>query len=321
MDQLDRAAIEEILDLAEAFEEVSGRQIPTVPALRGRSVALMFFEDSTRTRLSFDTAAKRLSAQTLVFSAPGSSLSKGESLKDTFATIDAMGVDAMVIRHSCAGVPASATRWTRAAVLNAGDGRHEHPTQALLDCYTLTRHLGSSDLDGLVVGIVGDVENSRVARSNVTALSTLGATVKLVGPPTLLPRSTLGWPAEVCHDLDDVLGELDVVYVLRLQSERMASNSLPSLREYRSRYGMDTIRAARLKRGAVVMHPGPMNRGVEISPEVADGPCSLVLDQVTKGVAVRMAVLFSLLGSPASEPRAPATPGPSQLRREGARSA
>ncbi len=303
IDQLGRTGIEEILDLAEAFEEVSGRQIPTVPALRGRTVALMFFEDSTRTRLSFDTAAKRLSAQTLVFSAAGSSLSKGESLKDTFATVDAMGVDAMVVRHGCAGVPATATRWTTAPVLNAGDGRHEHPTQALLDCYTVTRHLGTPALDGLRVGIVGDVANSRVARSDVAAFTALGASVTLVGPPTLLPPSVAGWPVDVSHDLDEVLGDLDVVYLLRLQTERMASNALPSVREYAQRYGLDRSRSARLKPGAVVMHPGPMNRGVEISPDVADGPRSLVLDQVAKGVAVRMAVLFLLLGSPASEPR------------------
>lgn len=290
-----------LLELAAAFEEVSGRPIPRVPALRGRTVVLAFFEPSTRTRLSFETAAKRLSADTLSFTVSGSSLTKGESIRDTSETLDAMGVDAIVVRHASPGVPATMARFVSASVVNAGDGWHEHPTQALLDCYTLCKELsldrsGSRPLEGARIGIVGDVCHSRVARSCTWAFAALGAQVSIIAPPTLMPPSTAGWPAAFSTDLDEVIERLDVVYLLRLQSERMSESLLPSLREYSRLYGIDSAKAARLSPDAVVMHPGPMNRGVEISAEVADSPRSLVRDQVRNGVAVRMAVLFHLLG-------------------------
>ncbi|MGH9128690.1 MAG: aspartate carbamoyltransferase catalytic subunit [Acidimicrobiales bacterium] len=304
---LGRDGIEEILDLADSFVEVSARSIPKVPALRGRTVVSVFFEDSTRTRLSFETAARRLSADTMTFSVSGSSLSKGESLRDTVETIDAMGVDAMVVRHCAAGVPLQCTRWTSASVINAGDGTHEHPTQALLDCYTIrqaSRGGGSSatrgsatGLDGLAVAIVGDVAHSRVARSCVGAFSLLGAEVTLVAPPTLLPCSLAGWPVRVSHDLDAVLVNADIVYVLRVQEERIHEALFPSLREYTATYGLTRERAKLLGERTLIMHPGPMNRGVEIAAEVAGLPASVVTRQVANGVAVRMAVLFDLLGT------------------------
>jgi aspartate carbamoyltransferase catalytic subunit len=300
--------VREILRLTDSFVEVSERAIPRVPALRGRTVATVFFEDSTRTRLSFEAAAKRLSADTMTFTVSTSSVNKGESLRDTVETVTAMGVDAMVVRHRSAGVPWQAARWVDASVVNGGDGWHEHPTQALLDCYTIRQVLGGTPkrasgadpadpFPGLRVGIVGDVKHSRVARSNVLALSALGARVTLVAPPTLLPPSLTGWPVDVADDLDSVVADLDVVYLLRIQAERMSEALLPSLREYSARYGMTRERAARLDPGAIVMHPGPMNRGVEIAAEVADLPCSVITRQVSNGVAVRMAVLFLLLGS------------------------
>ncbi|HET6793885.1 MAG TPA: aspartate carbamoyltransferase catalytic subunit [Acidimicrobiales bacterium] len=297
---LGRSGIEEVLRLADSFVEVSERAIPRVPALRGRTVANLFFEDSTRTRLSFEAAAKRLSADIMTFAAGSSSLNKGESLRDTVETIRAMGVDAMVVRHRSAGVPWQVGRWVDCEVINAGDGWHEHPTQALLDCYTVRQVLRDRGEDGLLEGlhvlVVGDVKHSRVARSDVLAFAALGARITLVGPPTLLPPSLEGWPVEVSHELDPVLGGADVVYLLRLQAERMTEALLPSLREYTARYGLTVDRARRLDGGAVVMHPGPMNRGVEIAAEVADLPCSVVTRQVANGVAVRMAVLFLLLG-------------------------
>jgi aspartate carbamoyltransferase catalytic subunit len=300
---LGAAGIREILRLTDSFVEVSERAIPRVPALRGRTVATVFFEDSTRTRLSFEAAAKRLSADTMTFSVGSSSVNKGESLRDTVETVTAMGVDAVVVRHRSAGVPWQVARWVDASVVNGGDGWHEHPTQALLDCYTIRQVLGGPTSEdpfpGLRVGIVGDVKHSRVARSNVLALSALGARVTLVAPPTLLPPSLAGWPVDVCHDLDAVVADLDVVYLLRIQAERMSEALLPSLREYSARYGMTRERAARLSAESIVMHPGPMNRGVEIAAEVADLPCSVITRQVSNGVAVRMAVLFLLLGSPA----------------------
>jgi len=292
---LGRDGIEEVLRLTESFVEVGERKIPKVPALRGRTVVTLFFEESTRTRLSFETAARRLSADTMSFSVATSSVKKGESLRDTVRTIEAMGVDAMVVRHRSAGVPAQVASWVDAAVVNGGDGWHEHPTQALLDCYSVRERRGS--LEGLRVAIVGDVKHSRVARSDVAAFSALGAEVTLVAPPTLLPPDLTGWPVTASSDLSGTLVRSDVVIVLRLQRERQEQGLLPSLREYRGRYGLTRERAALLPDDALVLHPGPMNRGVEIDAEVADGPRSLVLRQVTNGVAVRMAVLFLLLGA------------------------
>ena len=289
------AGIEEVMRLTASFVEVSERDIPRVPALRGKTVASLFYEDSTRTRLSFETAAKRLSAETMSFSVSSSSVKKGESLRDTAMTIEAMGVDAIVVRHSSAGAPHRVASWVDASVVNAGDGWHEHPTQALLDCYTARQRLGS--LDGRRVLIVGDVKHSRVARSNVLAFTALGAEVTLVAPPTLLPASVVGWPVQVSHELDAVLPEADVVYLLRMQTERMTEALIPSLREYTAGYGLTVERARRLAEDAIVMHPGPMNRGVEIAPEVADLPQSTIVEQVRNGVAVRMAVLYLLLGA------------------------
>ena len=298
---LGRAGITRVLDLAERFAEVGERPVPKVPTLRGRTVATVFFEASTRTRLSFETAAKRLSADTMTFSVATSSMEKGESLRDTVETIDAMGVDAMVVRHSAPGVPRRVTDWVGASVLNAGDGEHEHPTQALLDCYTMREafpKLGRDSFEGLRVSIVGDIRHSRVARSDVLALSALGASVTLVGPSTLMPPGVETWPAAVSHSLDEVLGCTDVCYTLRLQAERMHEAFLPSVREYRERFGLTAARAAALPPGALVLHPGPMNRGVEIDDEVAALPNALVTRQVRNGVAVRMAVLYLLIAAP-----------------------
>jgi aspartate carbamoyltransferase catalytic subunit len=289
--------LHQLMRLTDAFVEISERPIPKVPALRGKNVVWLFYEDSTRTRLSFEQAAKRLSADTMSFSVGSSSVNKGESLRDTVLTIEAMGVDAIVVRHSSAGVPWQVARWLedRVSVVNAGDGWHEHPTQALLDCYTIRQHRKS--LEGLRIGIVGDVKHSRVARSDVLAFTALGAEVALVAPPTLLPPDLSGWPVRVHHELDEVLGDLDVVYLLRMQRERMTEHLVPSLREYTARFGLTRRRVDALRDDALVMHPGPMNRGVEISAEVADLPRSVIIDQVRNGVAARMAVLYLLLGS------------------------
>jgi aspartate carbamoyltransferase catalytic subunit len=291
-----RAGIEELLDRSESFLEVTRRDIPKVPALRGKTVVTLFYEDSTRTRISFETAARRLSADTMNFSVATSSVRKGESLLDTVRTIESMGIDAIVVRHGCAGAPHRIAQSTDAAVINAGDGRHEHPTQALLDAFTLRRHRGPS-LDGCRVAIVGDIRHSRVARSGARVWAELGCDVTLVGPPTLLPESMAGWPATATTDLDAALSECDLVYLLRIQRERISDALFPSLREYRSRWGLTEERGARLKPDTLVMHPGPMNRGIEIADEVADSPRSLVSEQVANGVAVRMAVLYALLGS------------------------
>ncbi len=289
------AGIEEVMTLTDSFVEVSERAIPKVPALRGRTVVSLFFEDSTRTRLSFETAARRLSADTMNFSVGTSSVKKGESLRDTIETIEAMGVDAIVVRHASAGVPRQIARWATSAVINAGDGWHEHPTQALLDCYTIRQRLG--DLAGRHIAIVGDIKHSRVARSNIAAFTALGAEVTLVAPPTLLPPSLEGWPVKVSHDLDAVLPSVDVCYLLRMQRERMNEALIPSLREYTSLFGLTEQRASVLADHALIMHPGPMNRGVEIAAQVAELPNAVIIDQVRNGVAVRMAVLFLLLGS------------------------
>ena len=287
---LGRDGIEEVLDLTDKFVEVSERRIPKVPTLRGRTVVSLFYEDSTRTRLSFETAAKRLGADTMTFSVASSSVKKGESLRDTVETIQAMGVDAVVVRHGSSGVPWQVANWVDASVINAGDGWHEHPTQALLDCYTIRERLGS--LADKRIAIVGDIKHSRVARSDVLAFTALGAHVTLVAPPTLLPPSLEGWPVDVSHDLDDVLRKADVVYLLRMQRERMTEALLPSLREYTAHFGLTRERFRLLGESALVMHPGPMNRGVEIAAEVADAPNAVITRQVSNGVAVRMAVLF-----------------------------
>ena len=285
-----------ILDTAAELARVADRPIKKLPALRGRTVVNLFFEDSTRTRTSFELAAKRLSADVVNFSAKGSSVSKGESLKDTALTLEAMGADGVVVRHWASGAPhrLAYSGWIRSSVVNAGDGTHEHPTQALLDAYTLRRHLGS--LDGRRVTVVGDVLHSRVARSNVLLLSTMGADVTLVGPPTLLPVGVEGWPCRTSYELDPVLAKADAVMMLRVQRERMNAAFFPSAREYSRRYGLDARRFALLPDDAVVLHPGPMNRGMEITADVADSDRSVIVEQVTNGVYVRMAVLYLLLG-------------------------
>ena len=295
VDDLGREGIERVLTLTDSFVEVSERQIPRVPALRGKTVVWLFYEDSTRTRLSFEQAAKRLSADTMNFSVSSSSVKKGESLRDTVQTIEAMGVDAIVVRHASAGTPWQIAKWVDASIINAGDGWHEHPTQALLDCYTIRQHLGA--IEGKRIAIVGDIRHSRVARSDVLAYTALGAEVTLVAPPTLLPPSLDGWPVQVSHDLDAVLPKVDVVGLLRMQRERMTEALIPSLREYTALYGLTRRRVDLLAEHALVMHPGPMNRGVEIAAEVAELPRSVIIDQVRNGVAVRMAVLYLLLGS------------------------
>lgn len=293
-EDLAREDAEGLLAEAAEFREVLERPIPKVPALRGRTIASVFFEASTRTRLSFERAARALSADTLTFTPGASSLGKGESLKDTALTLAAMGADLLVVRHRSVGAPARIAEWTGLPVVNAGDGAHQHPTQALLDAFTLRERFGS--LEGLRVAIVGDVRRSRVARSDTFLLSTLGATVTLVGPPTLLPVDTTGWPAVTCTDLDAVLSEVDALYLLRVQAERGSAVGITSVPEYRRRFGFTTQRARLLPEDAVVLHPGPMNRGVEIDDAAVDDPRVVVLDQVRNGVAVRMAVLFRLLG-------------------------
>ena len=298
VEDLSPTDIHRLLELTDHMVEISGRPIPKVPALRGKNVVSLFFEDSTRTRTSFDTAAKRLSADTMNFAVSSSSVNKGESLRDTVETIASMGVDAFVVRHKSSGAPQMITRWTNASIVNAGDGWHQHPTQALLDCYTIRTGLNRTDgFDGLHIAIVGDIKHSRVARSDVQAFTKLGAHVTLVAPPTLLPPSLDGWPVAVSHDLDSLLPDLDVLYLLRVQRERMDEALLPSLHEYSARFGLDERRAARLAPHALVMHPGPMNRGVEMVVDPSELPGSVILNQVTNGVAVRMAVLFTLLGS------------------------
>jgi aspartate carbamoyltransferase catalytic subunit len=321
---LSRADALLILDTAEELASLADRPIKKLPTLRGRTVVNLFYEDSTRTRISFEAAAKRLSADVINFSAKGSSVAKGESLKDTALTLEAMGADAVVIRHGASGAAHRLAGWVRGSVLNAGDGTHEHPTQALLDAFTIRRRLagrggqgdtggsgGSSPraskgagLDGLRVTIVGDVLHSRVARSNVLLLSTLGAEVTLAAPPTLLPLAVGSWPCAVSYDLDSELPKSDVVMMLRVQQERMSAAYFPSVREYSRRYGLDVARMARLPEHAIVMHPGPMNRGVEIAAEVADSVRSTIVEQVANGVTTRMAVLYLLLGGtefPATE--------------------
>jgi aspartate carbamoyltransferase catalytic subunit len=295
IDQLDREAITTILDTAESLRQVTDRPIKKLPTLRGRTVCNLFYEASTRTRISFELAAKRLSADVINFSADSkSSVAKGESFKDTAWTLEAMGVDAIIVRHSSSGAPHQLSKWVKASVLNAGDGQHEHPTQALLDLFSIRERF--KDFDGLKVAIVGDVLHSRVARSNVKALVTMGAHVTLVGPPTLIPPQARTWGATTALGLDEVIADVDVCYLLRVQKERQSEQLFPSTREYAALWGLDSKRMGRMKRDALVMHPGPMNRGVEISAEVSESSRSIILDQVTNGLAVRMSLLYLMLG-------------------------
>ena len=293
----------EILNTASELAKISDGPMKKLPTLRGRTVVNLFFEDSTRTRISFESAAKRLSADVINFSAKGSSVSKGESLKDTAQTLQAMGADAVVIRHGASGAAQrlADSGWISASVINAGDGTHEHPTQALLDAYTIRSKFPefNKSFKGLRVAIVGDILHSRVARSNVLLLTKLGATVTLVAPPTLIPVGVIDWNVKVSYDLDSVLKDIDVLMMLRVQSERMANSFFPSEREYSRGYGLDITRLNSLNPNAIVMHPGPMNRGLEISAESADSHKSVVLAQVSNGVLVRMAVLYQLLGGAA----------------------
>ena len=294
-----------ILDTATELARVSDGAVKKLPTLRGRTIVNLFAEDSTRTRISFEAAAKRLSADVINFSAKGSSVSKGESLKDTAMTLQAMGADAVVIRHSASGAAQrlADSQWMSGSVINAGDGTHEHPSQALLDAFTIRKHLGmgASDLAGLNVAIVGDILHSRVARSNVLLLAMLGAKVTLVAPPTLLPVGIQNWPATVSYDFDSVIPHVDVVMMLRVQQERMSDLYFPNAREYSRYFGLNGERMASMKSGAIVMHPGPMNRGLEISAEVADSARSVITEQVTNGVSVRMAILYVLLAGGALE--------------------
>jgi aspartate carbamoyltransferase catalytic subunit len=300
VDDLSKNDSVEILDTAVELARLSEGSVKKFPTLRGRTVVNLFFEDSTRTRISFEAAAKRLSADVINFSAKGSSLSKGESLKDTALTLQAMGADAVVIRHSASGAPHQLARqqWMKGAVINAGDGTHEHPTQALLDAFTIRRKLRDDrgDLSGLRIAIVGDVLHSRVARSNVLLLKKLGAQIVLVAPPTLLPVGVETWGVDISYSLDTVVPQVDVIMMLRVQRERMDDLFFPTEREYSRNFGLSVERLEKMQSHAIVMHPGPMNRGLEISADSADSNRSVIVDQVANGVSVRMAVLYLLLG-------------------------
>ena len=304
IDDVTAEDIVRILDTAESFREVGTRVIKKVPALRGRTVVNLFYENSTRTRISFELAAKRLSADVINFTTSGTSVAKGESLKDTALTLQAMGADAVVIRHSSSGAPQALTRWIHGSVLNAGDGTHEHPTQALLDLYTIREKLGR--FEGVRVAIVGDVLHSRVARSLSFALAKVGAEVTLVGPPTLIPPDAPRWGVNVSYDIDAVLPKLDVCYLLRVQRERQRQQYFPTVREYAQLFGLTRERVGLLPDDALIMHPGPMNRGVEIDSDVADLPRALMEEQVTNGIAVRMSLLYLLLGGGGEEASADA---------------
>ena len=289
--------IVQLLELADHMAEINSRAVPKVPALRGKTIASVFFEDSTRTRLSFETAAKRLSAEVMTFSASTSSVNKGESLRDTIETLTAMGVHAFLVRHKSSGVPKQITQWTNAAVVNAGDGWHQHPTQAMLDAYTITRNFGDKEsMAGRTIAIVGDIKHSRVARSNVDVFTRMGANVVLVAPDALLPSSIEGWNVSTASSIDEVVGHVDVLYMLRMQRERMDESLVISLKEYTDLYALTEERAARLAPHALLMHPGPINRGVEMQVDPSEVPGSRILQQVANGISVRMAVLFSLLG-------------------------
>lgn len=295
IDQLVVEQIERVMTTADSFLEVGGRTIKKVPVLRGRTICNLFYEPSTRTRISFELAAKRLSADVINFTADAkTSVTKGESFKDTALTLQAMGLDAIVVRHSSAGAPQRLSQWVEASVINAGDGAHEHPTQALLDVYSIRERFKT--LEGLRIALVGDVVHSRVARSNIKAMTKMGAHVTLVGPPTLIPASAGTWGVDISSDIDAVLPKLDVVYLLRVQKERQNEQLFPSVREYAALWGLDGRRVDLMKPEALIMHPGPMNRGVEISSDVADLERSIITDQVTNGIAVRAAILYLMLG-------------------------
>jgi len=299
IDDLAVGQVHELFDTAKELATITSGQNKKLPTLRGKTIVNLFFEDSTRTRLSFEAAAKKLSADVINFSAKGSSVSKGESLKDTAQTIEAIGADLMIVRHAASGAPRilAESGWVQAQIVNAGDGTAGHPTQALLDSYTISQRLtsGGYDFNGLRVAIVGDILHSRVARSNTALLTKLGAHVTLVGPPTLIPLGAPSWGADICYGLDDVVPTSDVIMMLRVQSERMKNSYFPSEREYARDYGLSKKRLSAMKSGAIIMHPGPMNRGLEISGAAADSPASVVLEQVRHGVYVRMAVLLTLL--------------------------
>jgi aspartate carbamoyltransferase catalytic subunit len=294
LDGVSQEDITQILDTADSFHEVLEREIPVVPTLRGKTVVNLFYEGSTRTRISFELAEKRLSASPVNFSVSTSSVSKGETLRDTIRNIEAMKIDMVVVRHGAAGVPYFLTQCTKAVIVNAGDGLHEHPTQALLDMMTIRRKLGR--LAGLKVAIIGDIFHSRVARSNAWGMRTMGMNVVLCGPPTLLPQHPESLGVPVTDNLSEALDGADVVMLLRLQLERQSSGTFPSIREYRERYGLDLEKLSGLSDNVLIMHPGPINRGIELASNVADGPHSVILEQVTNGVAVRMAVLYLLGG-------------------------
>ena len=299
INDLSKADAISILDTAQELARVSDGPMKKLPTLRGRTIVNLFAEDSTRTRISFEAAAKRLSADVINFSAKGSSISKGESLKDTAQTLQAMGADAVIIRHGASGAAQrlADSQWMTGSVINAGDGTHEHPSQALLDAFTIRKHLskGASDLAGLRIAIVGDVLHSRVARSNVLLLSKLGAQVVLVAPPTLLPVGIESWPCEISYDLDAVINSVDAIMMLRIQMERMSELFFPNAREYSRYFGLNIDRMKALKPAAIVMHPGPMNRGLEITADAADGARSVIVEQVANGVSIRMAILYLLL--------------------------
>ena len=288
-----------ILDTAVELARVSDAPMKKLPTLRGRTIVNLFAEDSTRTRISFEAAAKRLSADVINFSSKGSSVSKGESLKDTAQTLQAMGADAVIIRHQASGAPhrLASSQWMSGTVINAGDGTHEHPSQALLDAYTLRKHLmyGAKNLKGIHVAIVGDILHSRVARSNVMLLSKLGAEVSVVAPPTLLPVGIQSWPAKISYDFDDLIPQVDAIMMLRVQSERMNELFFPNAREYSRYFGLNSDRVKKMKKESIIMHPGPMNRGLEITADVADSARSVIVEQVSNGVSVRMAILYTLL--------------------------
>ena len=296
---LTKAEAISILDTAQELARVSDGPMKKLPTLRGRTIVNLFAEDSTRTRISFEAAAKRLSADVINFSSKGSSISKGESLKDTAQTLQAMGADAVIIRHSASGAAQrlADSKWMSGSVINAGDGTHEHPSQALLDAFTIRKHLskGGNDLTGLRVAIVGDVLHSRVARSNVLLLAKLGAQVVLVAPPTLLPVGIESWPCQISYDLDEVIANVDAIMMLRIQLERMSEMYFPNAREYSRYFGLNNDRIGAMKPEAIVMHPGPMNRGLEITADAADGARSVIVEQVTNGVSIRMAILYLLL--------------------------